>query len=514
MNLLPSIALFKHPMLVKNKWFLICLIGASTVGFLTYSLPIAEGDNILYLLSSISQGLSAIFTLLLAITIFGAQKLPKFTAIDKIIDKWTIRLIILFAVGIILPLIQLETDYNKLNDMLNLNFEKPANLGLAIDLWITTFCVLAIIPYLMKVNRTVKYDGGVPKLSEDAFEAIESDRIPRTDELVELGFSAIDDFLELEIKNIVNELINIDELATYKKWGGDFRLKTIKDLEKMGLKTADKELNATKEIIDGLQKVGLKSARTGLDGEPFIKFNVQFIGLIVARRELPYLGFGRSSSATQEVLMALREIGIKVADKKSKKFSMKFSIPSSAINSLREIGMTAIDTGLSDDTVSVCSFSLFEMGVKVAENMSVKDAKKKDLRGHFNLINSVVFELEIIANTAFEKDSDKYKKTCETSIIFLWVLGAFVKRYLPPHYAEDMASQLKKSDKKVIKELFGNKDSRKNAREFITECKQYVINNRDFIKRYQLLDELKAFEYPKLIDELKSFEELYDTNFG
>ncbi len=138
------------------KWVLLCLIGASVAGILTYNLPIAQGDGVLYLLSSISQGLAAIFALVFTITIFGAQMMRKFTAMDKMIDKWTKILMLIFAIGIILPLMHLETNYDFLNDLLHLNFDKTENLSLAIDLSIATFCVLAIIPYLMKVNRIMK----------------------------------------------------------------------------------------------------------------------------------------------------------------------------------------------------------------------------------------------------------------------------------------------------------------------------------------------------------------------
>jgi hypothetical protein len=190
----------------KHKWVIFCLIVASTVGLLTYSLPIAQGDNILYLLSSISQGLAAVFALVFTITIFGAQMMQKFTAMDKIIDGWTKGLMILFAVGILLPLIQLETDY----DVLNLSFINTTNLSLAIDLSIATFCICALIPYLTKVNRIMKYEGGISKLSEELSEAIDSNHTStasnKISELVDLGISSSNEMFEDDTTKIVDKL--------------------------------------------------------------------------------------------------------------------------------------------------------------------------------------------------------------------------------------------------------------------------------------------------------------------
>jgi len=100
---------------MKAKNFVIfAVVAALIVAGVTYFLPLpAQGDDILYLLSSISQGLAAIFTLVFAITIFGAQMMRKFTSIDKLFDKWTVFLMFWFFSGIILPLVQLRTDEDK-----------------------------------------------------------------------------------------------------------------------------------------------------------------------------------------------------------------------------------------------------------------------------------------------------------------------------------------------------------------------------------------------------------------
>lgn len=87
--------------------------------------------------------------------------MKKYTSMDKILDKWTIFLMIFFSFGIILPLIQLEISYNYLH------FEKIVNLSISIDLFIATFCILSIIPYSIRINRIIKYESGISNLYEE-----------------------------------------------------------------------------------------------------------------------------------------------------------------------------------------------------------------------------------------------------------------------------------------------------------------------------------------------------------
>ncbi len=178
---------FRHPKYITTLCFIISVI----VFFITYINPIASEDNILYFLSSISQGLAAIFTLIFTITIFGAQMMKRYTSMGKILDKWTIFLMIFFSIGIFLPLIQLEANYNYLP------FEKIANLSLSIDLFLATFCVLSIIPYSIRINRIIKYESGISNLSAEASEAIDSNhKIAATNkmsELIELGNESVFD---------------------------------------------------------------------------------------------------------------------------------------------------------------------------------------------------------------------------------------------------------------------------------------------------------------------------------
>ncbi len=80
------------------------ILVAFVVALVTSFLPLPANGSDDLLIATISQGLAAIFTLVFAITIFAAQMMRKFTAMDMMIDIRTKILMIIFAIGIILPL--------------------------------------------------------------------------------------------------------------------------------------------------------------------------------------------------------------------------------------------------------------------------------------------------------------------------------------------------------------------------------------------------------------------------
>ncbi len=447
-------------MLKLKKFWIFALGAALLVSLFTYSLDFPSNeDSILYLLSSISQGLAAIFTLVFTITIFGAQMMRKFTAMDKMIDKWTISLMIIFAIGIILPLIQLSTD----KDVLNLNFIRTANLSIAIDLGIVTFCVLSIIPFSMRVNNIMKYEGGISKLREEVSEAIdENHRVTastRINELVELGESAADDMMESEVIKIVNVLISLLENVNLKKTQDSIDVTknmTFGDyLEEVANVMWRK---VTFDIMSGLLRIGEKCAEKNLD--------VATIGVLDTLREIAF--YAVEGKATDKKLDKFRDI---TAD-----------IVNYAMAVLTQIGIVAIERDLSNDTIQSSSKCLFEIGIKVF-NVS-KKSKNFTLSDKW-MLSGVKNNLETIADKAYEKNRSKFENVYESSLVYLWILGAELNVILD--IDEDIASLFKKSDKSVMKE-FGSEKIRMRARKSIKE------------------------EYPQLEGELKAFEELYDAS--
>ena len=248
-------------------WIAFAIGGALLISIFTYSLSLPSNeDSILYLLSSISQGLAAIFTLVFAITIFGAQMMRKFTAMDKMIDKWTICLMIVFAIGIIFPLTQLRTDDN----LLNINFIDMAKFNLSASLGITVLCVLSLIPYLIRVNHIMKYDGGILKLTEEASEAIDLDHEVSTSnkisELGELGKSAVDEVLVNEASIIVEKIGNLHWNVIDKR----FEVATMaicRELREIGLNASNKSEISLIPVVEKTIKILDMIANKGIDGE-------------------------------------------------------------------------------------------------------------------------------------------------------------------------------------------------------------------------------------------------------
>ena len=209
---------------------ILCFIVSSIVFVITYTHPVAQGDDVLYFLSSISQGLAAIFSLIFVITVFGAQMAKSYTSFDKIVDKWTIRLMIMFSIGIILPLVQLIANYSFLP------FDKVANLNLSINLFLATFCVSSIVPYSIRVNRIMKYEGGIANLIADASEAIDSDhKITASNsmgELIKIGKDSINDRQWDKIYIVVEKIELLGKETVDKQWI-DFVLSTTNGLNEI-----------------------------------------------------------------------------------------------------------------------------------------------------------------------------------------------------------------------------------------------------------------------------------------
>jgi len=212
-------------------------IVSSILFLIAYTNPISQGDNVLYFLSSISQGLAAIFSLIFAITIFGAQMAKGYKSIDYIVDKWTIGLMIVFVLGIILPLVQLIANYNFLS------FEKTANLSLSIDLFLVIFCVSSIIPYSIRVSKIMKYEAGIANLMATASEAIDSDhKITASNsmsELIEIGKDCINDHQWNKIYASVEKIELLGGGTAEKKWT-DLVLSTTDGLKEICDETYNK----------------------------------------------------------------------------------------------------------------------------------------------------------------------------------------------------------------------------------------------------------------------------------
>lgn len=561
-----------------------CLIISLMVFVITYTNPIAQGDNVLSFLSSVSQGLAAIFALEFTIIIFGAQMAKSYTSINKIFDIWTILLMVVFIIGIILPLIQLIVNYNYLP------FDRILNLSLAFDLFLATFCVSSIVPYLIRVNRIMKYEGGISNIIQEASEAIDSNykitASNKINELIEIGKDSIHNKYWDKIYTVVEKLEFLGTETVEKQWT-DLVLSNVNGLTEICTETCNKGkhvdtifnkksktpkrkeyIKVIIRAIKSLGAIGLKSVEKQLDGIPLYfgrslqnnlvtvhiinsdevdshldydsacrilgidivtpgfcriidffslwnfqteslkailytklgdfgnfwgdeSFNIMGINKKITDernlKKIEHYGIERFYSLPQEVMMRLLKIGTRASVKSQ--YAQGLAIASATLSEVADIGINAIHKNLSDGTVSMSSYCIYKIGIVSIKDgpdfIDVKDSRNRvnEFRKGLMLLPYVVELLEEIANEAYIMNKSKYENSYKSSLAFIWILGVYSSRYLP-NYVKEMASELKKSDKKVIKDEFGSEYIREEMREY--------------------------FKDSACVKELKTFEELYD----
>lgn len=401
-------------------WTIFPVAAAIAIAGFTYFLALpTNSDDISYLLSALSQGLAAIFALVFIITIFGAEMQRKFTALDRMIDKWTIFLMIIFAIGIILPLLQLRTDMN----LVNLDFIDNAKLFLSLNLGIATFCIVSIIPYLIRVNRIMKYEGGISKLYEDALIAIELNHTLATvfklRELRDIFFNASDD--DLEFKTIIIELIGDIGDSVIEKQLESPTLHALELLGDIGVKAVDKKLRVAEYPIAGKAIIRLKEnciyAIKNNFGESVFHVSVKSLFKIGYKYLLNNIVKpDKYSSDTGIVIFKFWVFNITAT-----KRIASWNIPNYLVlESLLEITEAVYDKLYEDET---------------ARSYLLSIKSKNDLK---------------------KLPEYKFGKTLEASVVYMWILGAFVVRY-SSEQAQATALQIKLSKHNVVKDLFERK---------------------------------------------------------
>ena len=145
---------------IKYKYWIYCLILTLVVFSIIYYVhPNECPENARYILSAISQGLAAILALVFTITLVVAQMTRRYTAMDKIIFRRETKfLMIFFGIGIIAPLLVLEFGFWK--------------WGVPLSIAIASFCVFSLLPFLIGVNRVLKYEIGFVNLYGETLDAI------------------------------------------------------------------------------------------------------------------------------------------------------------------------------------------------------------------------------------------------------------------------------------------------------------------------------------------------------
>ena len=297
----------------KYKWWTPCMIITLTAVLILYYIPPNECiDNVRCILSAISQILAAILALVFAIAMVAAQMTRRYTAMDQIILKLETKLLmIFFGIGIITPLLVLEFGFWK--------------WGVPFSIVIASFCVFSLLPFLINVNRTIKYDIGIVNLNEEIMEAIESGNEPRAKnkikELSEIGKNAVGELREDDVKKILIQLSII------------------------GKKSAEKKFEyATSLVADGLRGLGIGSIEERFDD------------LII---EIAVTG--------------LKDIGVEASENRSK---VLLQTVRAVIDGLEDVGTTAAANELVRTTIRAAK-GLKDVVVKLSDSTELRDMKTK-----------------------------------------------------------------------------------------------------------------------------------------
>ena len=216
-----------------NWWFFGIVAAITVFAILFFIFPTTDQDNARYILSAISQGLAAILALVFTITLVVAQMTRRYTAMDKIIFRpETIILMLVFGTGVVIPLLVLKCGF----------WGQCVNLSIAIAF----FCAFSLIPFLIGVNRVLKYDIGIWNLNEEILEAIESGNNARI----------FNKFTEL--KEIVKSVA--------KEFREDVALNIVLILSGIGIKSAEKKLKELTLLVEsGLEFIGIEGIKNGFE---------------------------------------------------------------------------------------------------------------------------------------------------------------------------------------------------------------------------------------------------------
>ncbi len=279
-------------MKLKPIDWIACIAISIAVGVLSYYLRLPlKNDGILYLLSTTSQALAAIFALVFTVTLVAAQIAQKYNAIDKFFNRKTHILMTMYVIGVILPILLLKIDsaYEFYNFLVSLS------IGLA------AFCIAAIIPYLKNCNDIIKFEIGVSNLIDELEESTISEKYPKAHTIVEklreIGENAIQEEIEEPLYLITIGIYNHIMIALGRQRGilrEGYPYRAIYALCRLGISATDKHMDKIAEIITN---------------------DLQISGGLVIDKDV------RDSSA-EEAINTLEQIGIRATKLKLKNTSI------------------------------------------------------------------------------------------------------------------------------------------------------------------------------------------------
>lgn len=550
-----------------SRLVIACIICAILVGYLTHlNLSFYENntDNVQSFLSSISQGLAAFFALAFTISIFGAQTMGGFTALDKVMDIWTKMYMVLFSVGIIFPLWQLITEiysidwvsfFPKMGITLPLQQLKIGSVGnidlLTLDIILVSFCVLGIIPFTIKINRIIKYEGGIPdsySKARDAIisgnEVISSDNISK---LGRLGYSALKDALPDKVMFSTTAIRNLGNLSIKNNLEGS-TAQVIVELDKLGLKAMDQKTeigdykvpwvimhhyiflpeypiawnltNGFREICIGSIDRNFDEATVSFSCDALFDIGYMYIQKIrttfpktisrnlrmVLPNQLSLIEGDFSNSKSPTLVQMLLEIAEKSTENREPLFCWDditgFDYKKKDLDKINkffkertQITYTAYNMEMADNGKTLILYN----GRGINYNFELNGEKKQALliRRSYS-INAFGKEHKsepkcVKVLPIYYKDGKtdtytfKYDETFEHSLIYLWIIGTYIMKNYPIWVTEDIVRQIKHSENSDIRSIFESEYIQQEALHFT-----YINDRRDDFK--DIINYIKKFQ--------------------
>ncbi|MDR7664247.1 hypothetical protein RG963_00310 [Methanosarcina sp. Z-7115] len=549
-----------------SRWVIACIICALLVGYLTHlnsSFYENNTDNVQSFLSSISQGLAALFALAFTISIFGAQTMGGFTALDKVMDRWAKVYMVLFSVGIIFPLWQLITEiYSidlfslipKMSIALPLQQLKIGSVGnidlLTLDIILVSFCVLGIIPFTIKINRIIKYEGGIPdsySKARDAIisgnEVISSDNISK---LGRLGYSALKDALPDKVMFSTTAIRNLGNLSIKNNLEGS-TAQVIVELDKLGLKAMDQkteigdykvpwvvmhhyiflpEYPIAWNLTNGFREICIGSIDRNFDeatvsfscdalfdiGYMYIqKIRTTFLKTIsrnlrmVLPNQLSLLEGDWSNSKTPTLVEMLLEIAEKATKKKEPLFCWnditERNYQEKDLDNLNKFFKEDMQTSFkarhmrkTDNGKTIMLF-----GDRSNYSFELKGENEQAILTHQFYNNAGFAEKEpecVKVLPICYKDNKiyickfKYNETLKHSLIYLWIIGTYTMNNYPDGVTDDIVRQIKRSENEDIRSIFESEYIQQETSDFAL-----TSDRRD--------------DFEDIVDYIKKFQEFY-----
>ncbi|RXA17429.1 hypothetical protein EQO05_12355 [Methanosarcina sp. MSH10X1] len=522
------------------RWVTSCIICSLLVGYLTHlysNFYENNTDNVQSFLNSISQGLAAFFALVFTISIFGAQTMGIFTALDKVMDKWTKTYMVLFSFGIIFPIWQLITGKYSFNLFLflenkgitlpllqlkigthSINLYSVGNIDfLALDMILASFCVLAIIPFTIKINRIAKYEVGISKLYGEAKvainsgnEVVSSDNISR---LGELGRSALKESLPDEVMSITTGIRRLGNLSL-KNNLKDSTTQAIIELKSLGFIAMNQktkigyypvpwpvmnsnislpEYPIAWNITNGFREICIGSIDTNSD-ELTVSVSCEllfYIGYMYVQKirttyhktisrqlrmilpnQLSLIGGDWSNRKTPTIAEMLFEIAEKATKKKESLFCWN-DVTRKDLDKINkffredlQMYFEAWNIKKIDDEKTIIFFGNIS-------NYSLVLEYKQAILSHQSHRTGLE-EPECVKVLPISKKDGKiyicrfkYNETLKHSLIYLWIIGTYIMKNYPTWVTERLIFQIRRSEKSDIRSIFESEYIQQETSRFI-----------------------------------------------